>query len=624
MFAQSTQPADDLAHAHAEPTEPQTQPAEVQPKMSVDAFAGALKFDTLRTLSLQDRQTIKTWDTYARQVVSQIAGRSQIDERDPLFTLLDIGFSPEQYIDRPILRIKNPQFLSDLLGMPGITPEQQASIEKNKAISWSFWTSHSTQDFVRKMQQDVIASRDTINQIQISANTLSKLMRTGPLLSDMAFVAPASGGDWHKLTELRDNVEFIRAAMSDTTAPGKPLEGYDNEQVARLFIAVSKLGMSWRERDATIVQAQFELLATQLPAIGTNYPSAAKRGAEVMYNKFYKLTLPGAAIYFVAFVLFITAAYSKGRSLRRWAIGFTVAGLLLHTAGIGIRWWLDQKSTGSWFYSIPIKNQFESVMMSAWFGMLVGLGLELWKKKGLYGAAASFVGWMSLVALFTVPYVFGKDIGGEIGRVNGILMSYWLYIHVTLATASYALIGMSFLLGVWWLARYITAPNEVHAMGGYRVSADAAEPHLKPDVVGPVLFAGVVGGAAAMVATERATRVAVVERQHASPSDAVRSQLANLDACNVVILQLAFWILGVAIVCGAIWADVSWGRPWGWDPKETFALVTWIVYLIILHVRMVTKQKALWTAILCIVGFFVMLFNWIGVNYFLVGLHSYA
>jgi ABC-type transport system involved in cytochrome c biogenesis permease subunit len=102
--------------------------------------------------------------------------------------------------------------------------------------------------------------------------------------------------------------------------------------------------------------------------------------------------------------------------------------------------------------------------------------------------------------------------------------------------------------------------------------------------------------------------------------------LKTLDACNLVMLQLAFWILGIGIITGALWADVSWGRPWGWDPKETFALVTWIVYLIIIHVRFVTagQNRALTTGILSIIGFGVMLFNWIGVNFFLVGLHSYA
>jgi ABC-type transport system involved in cytochrome c biogenesis permease subunit len=92
----------------------------------------------------------------------------------------------------------------------------------------------------------------------------------------------------------------------------------------------------------------------------------------------------------------------------------------------------------------------------------------------------------------------------------------------------------------------------------------------------------------------------------------------------MVVLQMATWFLGIGIICGAVWADHSWGRPWGWDPKETFALVTWIVYLLIVHIRFVTKSKADWSAWLAVAGFGVMMFNWIGVNFFLKGLHSYA
>ena len=83
----------------------------------------------------------------------------------------------------------------------------------------------------------------------------------------------------------------------------------------------------------------------------------------------------------------------------------------------------------------------------------------------------------------------------------------------------------------------------------------------------------------------------------ADPSSTV-SFLATLDACNLVVLQLAFWMLGLGIFLGAVWADQSWGRFWAWDPKETFALVTWIVYLVAVHVRVTTEHKAWWTAVL--------------------------
>ena len=68
------------------------------------------------------------------------------------------------------------------------------------------------------------------------------------------------------------------------------------------------------------------------------------------------------------------------------------------------------------------------------------------RSRGIFGAAASFVGCLSLIAIFAAPLVFGREIGGAIGQVNGVLMSYWLYIHVTMVTASYAMISMGFCL----------------------------------------------------------------------------------------------------------------------------------------------------------------------------------
>ena len=77
-----------------------------------------------------------------------------------------------------------------------------------------------------------------------------------------------------------------------------------------------------------------------------------------------------------------------------------------------------------------------------------------------------------------------------------------------------------------------------------------------------------------------------------------------------------------ALIFGAIWAQYAWGRFWGWDPKETFALITWLVYTLYLHVRLIKKSKtvSIWIAI---IGFLLTLFTFFGVNYLLSGLHSY-
>ena len=97
-----------------------------------------------------------------------------------------------------------------------------------------------------------------------------------------------------------------------------------------------------------------------------------------------------------------------------------------------------------------------------------------------------------------------------------------------------------------------------------------------------------------------------------------------LDGTTMVLLELSFVMLWAGIVMGAIWADHSWGRPWGWDPKEVFALNTFLVFLVLVHVRLKVRDKGLLTALLALAGCVVMLFNWIVINFTIAGLHSYA
>jgi ABC-type transport system involved in cytochrome c biogenesis permease subunit len=114
-----------------------------------------------------------------------------------------------------------------------------------------------------------------------------------------------------------------------------------------------------------------------------------------------------------------------------------------------------------------------------------------------------------------------------------------------------------------------------------------------------------------------------------APGDESRSRelprwLLDFDWSQLILLNLVFVLLFVGTILGAVWADYSWGRPWGWDPKEVFALNTWIIYAILIHIRFVVKQRGLWTAWLSVAGCVMMAFNWIVVNTYIVGLHSYA
>jgi ABC-type transport system involved in cytochrome c biogenesis permease subunit len=108
----------------------------------------------------------------------------------------------------------------------------------------------------------------------------------------------------------------------------------------------------------------------------------------------------------------------------------------------------------------------------------------------------------------------------------------------------------------------------------------------------------------------------------ATKDEARRLELDRLTYTAIAV-GYPFFTAG-ALVFGAIWAEQAWGRWWTWDPKETWGLVTWLVYTAYLHVRIIMKRKDSLPAIIAVVGFLCTVFTFFGVNYLLPGLHSYG
>ena len=102
------------------------------------------------------------------------------------------------------------------------------------------------------------------------------------------------------------------------------------------------------------------------------------------------------------------------------------------------------------------------------------------------------------------------------------------------------------------------------------------------------------------------------------------AQESSLDELIYKVTTLGFMMLSLTIVTGAVWAEKAWGSFWSWDPKETWSLVTWIVFGVYLHVRRNRGWQGRRAAILVIVGFLVVLFTFFGVNFLLPGMHGYA
>jgi cytochrome c-type biogenesis protein CcsB len=210
----------------------------------------------------------------------------------------------------------------------------------------------------------------------------------------------------------------------------------------------------------------------------------------------------------------------------------------------------------------PITNLHESF---SFFSLaIVGIFIAFDRRYKLV-VLGSFVTPLALV-LMGVSTLFPATIV----PLNPALKSKWLFVHTTMAFLGYAMFGIAFGAAIMYLI-------QAHMLKNRKLGA-------------------------------------MFQRL---PS------LDTLDDINYRCLTFGFPLLTFAIIAGAIWAETAWGTYWSWDPKETWSLITWFVYAALLHGRLTTGWRGRRAAILSIVGFFILLFTFVGVNLLLPGLHSY-
>jgi len=216
-----------------------------------------------------------------------------------------------------------------------------------------------------------------------------------------------------------------------------------------------------------------------------------------------------------------------------------------------------------WYISghAPWSNGYESMIYIGWATVLAGF---IFSRKSAITLAAT--GIMAGLILF-VAHLNWMD--PQVTNLVPVLQSYWLSIHVSMITASYGFLGLGALLGMITLILFILK-NE----------ANAARLNLA---------------------------------------------IKELNAINEMSLMIGLVLLTVGNFLGGVWANESWGRYWGWDPKETWALVTILVYAVVIHLRMIKGAYNDYSfSIISLLAFTSVLMTYFGVNYYLAGMHSYA
>lgn len=256
---------------------------------------------------------------------------------------------------------------------------------------------------------------------------------------------------------------------------------------------------------------------------------------------------------------------SAADRIGRFAFIATVVGLLLHTASIAVRALAVD--------AVPWSNMYEFASVAGLVAVIAFVAV-LWKAPQV-----RHLGGFILLPVIVVMFLAGTVLYSKAQPLVPALQSYWLAIHVTLVSVAEGALMTSAVLTMLFLVRQ--RYDRLSETPGRKIGAITAF------------------GARLPAAT-------------------------TLDKVAYRVVAFSFPLYTVAIICGAIWAEAAWGRYWGWDPKETWAFIVWVVYACYLHARATAGWKGRTAAWINLAGFGAITFNFFIVNIVVSGLHSYA
>ena len=291
-------------------------------------------------------------------------------------------------------------------------------------------------------------------------------------------------------------------------------------------------------------------------------PTEAKIKSEISYNN-SNIFINLKNVYALLSILLLVLAFVDNLISKKNK--FLTWSLNICIAILGVAFMYHTYGMGMrWYLSghAPWSNGYEALILISWSSLLAGFSFMRYSKITL---AAT-----SLLAFFTLMTASHSSYDPQLTNLVPVLKSYWLIIHVATLTISYGFLGLGFVLGIFNMGIYLfkTPKNE--------------------------------------------KRLSLITKE--------------LTYINEMNLTIGLFLATIGTFLGGVWANESWGRYWGWDSKETWALVITIVYTIILHFRLAPKLKGEFIFnVAAIFGFGSVLMTFIGVNYYFTkGMHSYG
>jgi cytochrome c-type biogenesis protein CcsB len=555
----------------------------------VSGFARAVDLERWGKVAVLHEGRLKSFDSFARTLMDAVSGPRLYEGQSPTFTLLDLAFRPDAYEGADILYVKNKPMRAQIAR--ALEGSHHAEHEGFAARMERFMERGLVSEELLR-DPDVLALLETMRQDLMRTARFVEMLDSASFVKGARFlmgsmrVVPPPGGDaeapWIALQDLA-------TADADPAVAAFPPELRDG--IVERYLAMYH---GWRAQDAEAVNRASAGLADALARVEPRlYPSAGRLEWESWYFRARSMTWVWM-LYLPSVVLLLLSLVYRWRPARVLGMGVFLVAFGFHTFALGLRWYVADR----W----PNSNMFEAVTTASWFGCIAAVVLEwLGRRTAMRNVFALGGAVSAMVALMAVHFL-PATLSSNIGNMMPVLHDVWLYIHTNVIIASYCLIFMAAVSALLYL--------------GYRVFGGRAG-YASMGGAGSLMLGGPLGGAAAGGGAAGGSGAAGGDGRRASAGQV-------FDGVTMVLMELSFVMLWAGLVMGAIWADHSWGRPWGWDPKEVFALNTFLIFAVLVHVRLKSRDKGLWTALLAVLGAGVMLFNWIVINFVITGLHSYA
>jgi cytochrome c-type biogenesis protein CcsB len=286
------------------------------------------------------------------------------------------------------------------------------------------------------------------------------------------------------------------------------------------------------------------------------------KGMVTLENLYYIADVKkvGMILFALSAFFYLLTLFKNNALLQRLAFLGFAAGILWNFWILGGRTAIGGR--------LPLKNLNEVYLVVVFSVPLIGLLLDRLFREPLYSGISAGLTLIGFIGSLFLPAQ-----GYDVTPLMAILISPWREVHILTIMLSYAVMLVAAGLHLGFLLVLLIQPN-----------ARSVED-------GKVVYSALAG---------------------------------DLDRKAYLMVAWGFLLLTIGIATGAAWAHSSWGRYWGWDPKEVWATIAWAIYALFLHLRLFFKTRSELLAIISLIGFAAILFTYFGVTYLLSGLHAYA